>query len=101
MTLGRLMRLLKVSPETPQPIAAPDLASTDMACPQGLTWCNGKCVDMTSDNANCGKCANACPMGNVCSMSACALSCQNGLTSCNGKCANLTSDNANCLDSRD
>jgi tetratricopeptide (TPR) repeat protein len=28
LTMGRLMRLLKASPEPPQPIAAPDLAST-------------------------------------------------------------------------
>jgi S-layer homology domain len=34
LTMGRLMRLLKVSPETPQPIAAPDLASTSALYPE-------------------------------------------------------------------
>jgi tetratricopeptide (TPR) repeat protein len=34
LTMGRLMRLLKASPETPQPIAAPDLAATSALYPE-------------------------------------------------------------------
>jgi tetratricopeptide (TPR) repeat protein len=34
LTMGRLMRLLSVSPEHPQPVAAPDLASTSALYPE-------------------------------------------------------------------
>lgn len=29
-------------------------------CPAGLTNCNGKCIDLTKDDLNCGTCGNVC-----------------------------------------
>lgn len=45
------------------------------------TPCNGACVDLSSDNENCGACGNACAAG---------------LTCCDGVCRALQSDNSNC-----
>ena len=57
-------------------------------------YCNGDCVNRATDNANCGGCGMACPMGNVCS-NGCSVNCQPGLSVCNAACANLQSDIAN------
>jgi hypothetical protein len=43
-------------------------------CPAGTTGCSGTCVDLTSDNANCGSCGNACPSGNPCTYGKCCAS---------------------------
>ncbi|HEY3494250.1 MAG TPA: FG-GAP-like repeat-containing protein, partial [Polyangiaceae bacterium] len=45
-----------------------------VACPPGLTSCGGDddaCVDLTSDPANCGDCANVCPTAEECRMGEC------------------------------
>ena len=35
-------------------------------CRSGLTECSGKCLDLSSDPANCGSCGNACAEGVAC-----------------------------------
>jgi hypothetical protein len=74
-------------------------------CSAGFTLCevDGKCHDLTGDNANCGACSTkgttdkACPAGQVCSWSKCAATCAPGLLLCgDGKCHDPASDNANC-----
>jgi hypothetical protein len=65
-------------------------------CPAGLSACNGACVHVATDPANCGTCGNACPAGNVCANGQCALSCPAGLTNCSGSCVNTASDNTSC-----
>ncbi|WP_146646390.1 hypothetical protein [Labilithrix luteola] len=64
-------------------------------CPDGKTWCNGQCVDLSVDDTNCGACGNQCqgtdagpPPPNMeyrCQMGKCAqLTCSKGWADCNG-----------------
>jgi MYXO-CTERM domain-containing protein len=45
------------------------------ACDDGLTDCAGACVDLSSDDANCGACAIACDDGQSCQDGACRDDC--------------------------
>ena len=64
------------------------------ACPRGRANCNGACVDLTSDAANCGRCGGLCALRlGICSTGTCCII---GQTACNGACSNLSSDNNNC-----
>jgi hypothetical protein len=78
-----------------------------LGCDAGLTDCGGSCVDLTSDNNNCGACGNACGEGMYCnSFGECDPSggggtittpvCAEGLTYCGGACVDLGSDPNNC-----
>jgi hypothetical protein len=58
--------------------------------------CGNMCADTQNDPANCGGCAMACPMGQVCSVGACATTCQGGTTLCGSKCVDEMVDPANC-----
>lgn len=63
-------------------------------CPMGKTECAGACVDMKTDNENCGMCGTSCTsMMLVCTQGQC---CKQGETVCNGACTNLNSDPQNC-----
>lgn len=42
-------------------------------CPPSLRACGKKCVDLTTDPANCGLCGSACPAGAVCSGGECLV----------------------------
>src|SRR5687767_26288 len=46
-------------------------ARAELSCPAGKRVCGSACVDITSDNAHCGACGNACTNGKVCTVSAC------------------------------
>ena len=65
-------------------------------CQGGAVVCGGVCVELSSDNLNCGGCGNACPQGMVCSSGACALTCAPGLVNCGGKCIDPMTDRAFC-----
>jgi hypothetical protein len=41
-------------------------------CDAPLTDCDGTCVDLSSDSANCGKCGNACPWPGICRAGQCS-----------------------------
>ena len=65
-------------------------------CGSGQTDCNGKCVDLATDNGNCGKCGTKCDTsaGFLCSAKNCT--CSGGTTECNGACVNTSLDKNNC-----
>ena len=48
-----------------------DTGTHACVCPAGLTECNGTCVDLTSDGANCGTCGHGCTGTQVCLSSTC------------------------------
>ncbi len=52
------------------------------------------CVDLYSDNNNCGSCGIACSGGKACQLGDCV--CPSGETDCGGVCKDLSSDAANC-----
>lgn len=68
------------------------------SCAMGEATCDGGCVDLQTDDNNCGNCGNACsalsPAGQTCQSGACA--CPSGDTVCGGVCVNEQSDNNNC-----
>ncbi|MCD6497802.1 MAG: hypothetical protein J7M25_05780, partial [Deltaproteobacteria bacterium] len=49
-------------------------------CPEGQTDCDGTCVDLQSDDANCGRCGNICPEGTQCSNGRCIQPGDGGVT---------------------
>jgi hypothetical protein len=58
-------------------------AGTGMTCSTGVMTCNGFCVDLQIDNANCGACGNACAAGSsTCVLGQCQ--CSDGGIVCNG-----------------
>ena len=50
-------------------------------CRPGTACCSNQCVDLQSDQNNCGACGNICPAGKAC---------------CSGGCVDLQSDQFNC-----
>jgi hypothetical protein len=58
--------------------------------------CNGSCLEIQSDPANCGSCGNACPANQVCSKGACGAGCAAGLTKCGAACVDITGSQVNC-----
>jgi hypothetical protein len=46
-------------------------ANDATTCPGTETDCSGVCVDLTSNNNNCGVCGMACPSGTTCMMERC------------------------------
>ena len=62
-------------------------AINNVVCPTGQTACNNVCFDLTSSNAHCGSCTNACATGSTCLSGLC---CASGFVNCGGTCVNLT-----------
>ncbi|HVW26058.1 MAG TPA: hypothetical protein VHC69_11865 [Polyangiaceae bacterium] len=71
-------------------------------CAPGLDLCDGKCTDLQSNDANCGKCGTACTGTDVCTGGTCAPPCAVGLTPCTPTgstvmtCVDTTKDENNC-----
>ena len=70
------------------------------ACgPDGGTDCNGVCVDIQTDPANCGQCGQRCGIGELCAGGQCQIDpsqCQPGETQCGASCVDISSDPSNC-----
>jgi hypothetical protein len=61
----------------------------------------GACVNLMTDQANCGACSHACPAGQVCQAGMCGTMCDSARTLCSPDggipyCADTNSDPANC-----
>lgn len=69
-------------------------------CPSPQVSCDGKCVKVSNDPANCGSCGRACGPAEICAAGACIALCKTPQQVCTGTsgpfCTNLQSDNANC-----
>lgn len=99
--------------------------SAFLGCGEGKGCCDGKCVDLQTDESNCGACGEACPAGATCVESACSFckadgencqgshqccdslpwgclggvcrnTCGTELTWCGDRCTNIDIDPANC-----
>jgi hypothetical protein len=84
-------------------------AAPPSLCPDGLTFCNGSCINTRTNDANCGGCGTVCPADRTCcdgvcrqlsthegNCGVCGRACAARETCCNGTCRNLTTDEANC-----
>lgn len=87
--IRRLLLLLPVF--LPVLLAACD---ENLVCPAGEAECDGRCVSVLSDAANCGACGVACGAQEACVAGTCA--CGPGTAACGDACADLASDPANC-----
>lgn len=63
---------------------------------EGLTNCNGACVDLKSDRLNCNTCGHECGINEICDNGNCKLSCPSGQIECNGECISVQKDAENC-----
>ncbi len=64
-------------------------------CNAPMGMCYGVCKDLQNDDANCGKCLNACGTGEKCIEGKCELQC-GSLTVCDKACIDTTSSDKNC-----
>lgn len=68
MKLGRSL-MLSVAMLT-SALFVPGACGTDGivggSCQSGMTFCNGRCIDLSSDERNCGQCSNRCESGVSC-----------------------------------
>lgn len=74
-------------------------------CELGRTLCDGGCVDLWSDERNCGRCGVACPSRSrlcpdqtlQCEDGFCSVACGGGTCSCpDSPCVDLETDRSNC-----
>ncbi len=66
-------------------------------CTGTLTACNGVCVDLQRDRANCGACGSSCGPTGTCSGGTCVGKvCPSPLTACGGACVDTRSDLRHC-----
>jgi hypothetical protein len=63
------------------------------------SMCSGKCADLKTDSANCGKCGTVCPTGATCVQGSCqctATDSGSAQTKCGSACVDTKTDNTNC-----
>jgi hypothetical protein len=66
-------------------------------CNAPLSRCNGVCVDLSSDQNNCGTCGASCGPALMCKGASCRVNCAaSGFTECGGTCVDLLTDVHNC-----
>ena len=90
---GLLLLLAGCAQQTPGPGSTPDASAP---CPAPGALCDGACVEVASDPANCGGCGVSCASGMVCTMAQCTATCGLGQTRCASGCVDVASDGQNC-----
>ena len=74
---------------------AVDNESVTTGCHPGHTNCSFSCVDLQTDDFNCGECGKMCTgFGLTCRNGTCT--CQPGKVSCDGSCTDTREDPFNC-----
>ncbi|MBN1611410.1 MAG: hypothetical protein JW940_32550 [Polyangiaceae bacterium] len=63
-------------------------------CGAGQTDCNGTCVWLTHDGANCGACSAACSTGHTCRAGQCV--CPEDQQECDGRCVDVLNNAEHC-----
>jgi len=81
------------APEAPPPQVDAGQPPAPDVCPPGFTDCNGVCVDLLTDDLNCGRCGVACFPTERCLFGQC---CGVDEVLCGNLCTNLLSDESNC-----
>jgi hypothetical protein len=70
------------------------MGTCGIMCPSPKIECTGACVDVKTDNDNCGMCGNPCmAMTEQCMAGMC---CKTGNTICNNMCTDTSGDPKNC-----
>jgi hypothetical protein len=84
----------------PRPDAGALSDAGDNSCAAfGSTLCGNACVDLQTDDANCGACGHACGPGGGCVAGVCApAGCPGGFQICGGVCVDVRNDPAHCGD---
>jgi hypothetical protein len=82
---------------TPEPTATATPTATPDPCPSGTITCNGVCVDLLNDPANCGACGNVCSFG-ICVAGQCTFlqACLSPQVFCGEVCVDLQTNPAHC-----
>jgi hypothetical protein len=75
---------------------AGSVGTVSAMCQAGQQACGTDCANLQTDNAHCGDCITACPLGDTCANGVCMPACASGLTSCGGSCVDTSTSNANC-----
>jgi sugar lactone lactonase YvrE len=65
------------------------------ACPGGQDSCGAACVNLQTDETNCGTCGTTCASGEICTNGVCTA-CNIPQTICSGACVSVRSDPNNC-----
>jgi hypothetical protein len=65
-------------------------------CAAGKSECDESCVDLKTDEQNCGACGTVCAITERCVAGQCAITCPAGQMLCNAVCSNVTTDVLNC-----
>lgn len=65
-----------------------------LVCGAGQAPCNGACVDIQNNPANCGNCGVACPLGQLCQAGVCG--CAAGQLLCAGTCIDPLTSPTHC-----
>jgi hypothetical protein len=69
-----------------------------ITCSSDTVNCNNKCVDLRTDNKNCGLCNTSCAIYESCTNGRCMTTCVSGYTSCTGGCYDLLTNAKHCGD---